>query len=273
VARIFSIFLFAFLIIGFGLAYGQTTHIVKIPTGASDPAAPYFWSVQKTGNTNGIVEAYLDDFVVWKNADVTEHTVVAQTLDNTATLFESGLIEPGDEFAFQFTEVGLYEYYCSLYPWMSGSVNVILNPGHVHTLKNVASGLDEYGVGFEVKYILDTNLSNTVDVNQKENSLTFTISEQTKNDKITMSIPRDLLEDPNTVWVDENQVDFESEETVDGTKLIIPLGASPSEVKIMGTKVIPEFAGLVYVTLIISILGILLFSKAKFLTPILTKAS
>lgn len=96
--------------------------MVKIPTGAGDPDSPYFWSVQSTGDTDGLIEVFPNDAVVWKNSDTVEHTVVGETLDNPGLLFDSGLIKPGREFRYQFTELGVYEYFCQLHPWMSGTV-------------------------------------------------------------------------------------------------------------------------------------------------------
>ena len=252
-----------FILIGTIPVFAETNHLVKIPTGAADPESPYFWSVQSTGNTNGMVEAFPNDTVVWKNSDTVDHTVAAETLDNQELLFDSGLIKPGQEFRYQFTELGVYEYFCHLHPWMSGTVNVIKNPGQVKTLKNVASGFDEYGVGFDVKYILDTKLSNSVDVSPQKNTLTFYLSDKTENEKITISLPFELIENPNTVWVDDKKVDnFTVEISNDGTRLIIPLESSPSKITIMGSHVIPEFEFVVLI-LIASIVGLVVLSKKQ----------
>ena len=42
---------------------------INIPTGAADPAAPYFWQSEKDGSTTGDITIQLNDVVVWKNAD------------------------------------------------------------------------------------------------------------------------------------------------------------------------------------------------------------
>jgi len=259
--------IFSILLIGITPVFAETVHMVKIPSGAGDPDSPYFWSVQSTGNTNGIVKIFPNDTVLWKNSDTVKHTVVAETLDNQGLLFDSGLIEPGQEFRYQFKELGVYEYFCQLHPWMSGTVNVIKNPGQVKTLKNIASGFDEYGAGFQVKYILDTNLSNTVDVDPQKNTLTFYLAEKTLNDKITISLPFELIENPNTVWADDKKIeDFSVESSPDGTRLIIPLESSPSKITIMGSHVIPEFE-ITIMILLVSIFGIILLSKKHSLKP------
>ena len=248
------VILFLVMIVGVSPVFAQTTHVVKIPTGAANPDAPYFYSVQNTGNTKGIVQVFPNDSVVWKNADTVEHTVVAETLDNSAILFDSDLIGDGEQFQYTFTELGVYEYFCKLHPWMSGTVNVIKNPGQVKTLKNVASGYEQYGVGFSVRYILDTNISNSVDVNPDKKTLTFYLTGKTQNDKITLMLPTQLIENPNSVWVDDSKInDFSVESTSDGTRLIIPLNHSPEKITIMGSYVVPEFE----IALVILLLGVL----------------
>lgn len=59
----------------------------------------------------------VDNIVSWVNEDNTFHTVVSD-------LFDSGPVDTGEEFSFTFEQSGKYEYFCSLHPWMSGSVTV-----------------------------------------------------------------------------------------------------------------------------------------------------
>ncbi len=259
------VIIFSVLLIGISPIFAETVHMIKIPSGAADPDSPYFWSVQRTGNTDGIITIFPNDTVLWKNSDTVEHTVAAETLDNQELLFDSGLIKPGQEFRYQFTELGVYEYFCHLHPWMSGTVNVVKNPGQVKTLNNIASGYDEYGAGFQVKYILDTNLSNSVDVNPQENTLTFYLVGETQNEKITISLPFELIENPNTVWADDKKIEeFDVESSPDGNRLIIPLDSSPNKITIMGSHVIPEFE-IAIMILLTSIFGIILVSKNHYL--------
>jgi len=57
--------------------------------------------------------------VVWTNYDSAEHTVTAT--DNS---FNSGFIQPGQSFSYTFTTPGTYGYYCTIHPWMKGTVIV-----------------------------------------------------------------------------------------------------------------------------------------------------
>lgn len=58
--------IFSILLIGITPIFAETVHMVKIPSGAADPGSPYFWSVQSTGNTDGIVTILPNDTAVEK---------------------------------------------------------------------------------------------------------------------------------------------------------------------------------------------------------------
>ncbi|HXG06415.1 MAG TPA: multicopper oxidase domain-containing protein [Nitrososphaera sp.] len=60
------------------------------------------------------------DTVTWKNDDSTTHTVKSRE----EGLFYSGSILQRRSFEYTFTEPGTFEYYCSLHPWMTGTVEV-----------------------------------------------------------------------------------------------------------------------------------------------------
>ncbi|MCA9827022.1 MAG: multicopper oxidase domain-containing protein [Nitrosopumilus sp.] len=60
------------------------------------------------------------DTVTWTNKDISVHTVTSND-----ELFDSGMMMPGDSFEQTFDEIGLYEYYCMLHPWMTGTVKAV----------------------------------------------------------------------------------------------------------------------------------------------------
>jgi plastocyanin len=39
-------------------------------------------------------------------------------------VFDSEILNLGDTYQFTFADVGNYDYYCILHPWMIGTVNV-----------------------------------------------------------------------------------------------------------------------------------------------------
>jgi plastocyanin len=57
--------------------------------------------------------------VTWVNGDDLPHTVAS-----TAKLFKSQALDTKDRFSFIFTTPGVYEYFCSLHPHMTGTIVV-----------------------------------------------------------------------------------------------------------------------------------------------------
>ena len=263
--------LIAMLVLGSGFAFAENYEI-KIPSGASDENYPYFWSQKDTGVTTGIITVFPGDSVTWSNADTAFHTITSidptgeQTPapDDENGLFDSGFFTAGKSYTHQFNDLGDFYYYCTLHPWMNGVVHVVLDPGSVKSIDRIASGYSDDGLGFEVKYFLDAYLSPTVDVDPTEKTLTFVLTGESNNDSITLTLPKELIDNPTTVWVDGNMVDFESDSSISkdtATQLVIPIDQQSREIKIMGSNVIPEFGGIVMLILTISILSIIIFSK------------
>ena len=64
--------------------------------------------------------------VTWKNTDTVSHTVTSGKItdDHTGSLFDSGLVKPGNNFQFTFATAGTYDYVCVVQPWMTGQVIV-----------------------------------------------------------------------------------------------------------------------------------------------------
>lgn len=56
--------------------------------------------------------------VTWTNDDSVVHTVT------DVDKFDSNLINAGESWSYTFTEEGTYNYYCTLHPWMKGTVEV-----------------------------------------------------------------------------------------------------------------------------------------------------
>ena len=271
--RVYLLPLLVLFVAGYAsLAFAETTYEIKIPTGASDPGAPFFWSEKSTGVTTGIITISPGDSITWQNADTAFHTVtsISQTADDVLPvkddedgIFDSGFFTAGEYYTRDFDDLGDFYYYCSLHPWMNGVIHVVPSLGNVQSIDSVGSGYSDDGLGFEVKYILDTNLQNAVHVSPDEKSLTFRISGTSENDDITFILPSNLIENPNAVFVDGVMSEFESEYTSSGTKLIIPITVDSQEIKIMGTKVIPEFGFLAISILSIGIISMLFLTRSK----------
>jgi predicted secreted protein with PEFG-CTERM motif len=261
----FMLCLFSLIVLGITSSAYAEEYAITIPTGASDENAPYFWSEKSTGVTTGEKTIFPGDYIIWKNADTAFHTITSVTQSGEEDdLFDSGFFTVGKSYTRQFNDYGDFYYYCSLHPWMNGIVHVVSNTGSVQSIDGIASGLSSDGLGFEVKYILDTNLANAVHVNSDEKTLTFTISGSSETDQITLILPEELIENPNSIWIDGEMVtSFQKETTSSGTKLVLPIDSTSREIKIMGSYVIPEFGFLAISILSISIMSILFLTRSK----------
>ena len=57
--------------------------------------------------------------VTWTNGDKIVHTVV-----DVNNAFDSKLIQPNESWSYTFDTKGSYDYYCTLHPWMKGTIKV-----------------------------------------------------------------------------------------------------------------------------------------------------
>jgi plastocyanin len=76
------------------------------------------------------------DIVKWINNDRESHTVTSgvgsgiqslltNQLGTPNDIFDSGLFAPGESWSYNFTnKVGIFSYFCTLHPWMTGIVDV-----------------------------------------------------------------------------------------------------------------------------------------------------
>ena len=257
-----------FAIFGTNSVFAQSTYTVNIPTGAADPNAPYFWQVESTGNTDGELTIQVLDSIEWANADTAAHTVTSGISPDLGGeghdgKFDSSLFGPANSFKFQFTEAGTYDYFCIVHPWMTGVVNVVeALSSENKIIHNVGQEVDEEGQGYDVEYQLERKLTSAT-VDNTRNTVTFTLAGQIGDDELVIHLPSGLIENPNSVWIDDQQIsDFESVTNGDITTLAIPLEHDAEEVVIMGTAVVPEF-GTTAIILIVSVLLIVLITQNK----------
>ena len=64
------------------------------------------------------------DSVTWVNEDAAFHSVTSGYYDEPSNLFDSGHLDPEGSFTFIFENIGTYDYFCTLHPWMKGQVIV-----------------------------------------------------------------------------------------------------------------------------------------------------
>ena len=95
----------------------QSNSSVSIVNGASSPSIskPYDPSplTVKPGTS-----------VSWTNSDSTIHTVTSGLPEQgeVGTLFDSGIMSPGKTFTHAFDKTGIFDYSCTLHPFMHGQI-------------------------------------------------------------------------------------------------------------------------------------------------------
>jgi plastocyanin len=80
---------------------------------------------QNQGNPAGYFSpasftAKVGQAVTWSNGDGATHTVTS----TTSGQFDSGSIPSGGTYSYTFTQAGTYTYYCTIHPWMKGTIVV-----------------------------------------------------------------------------------------------------------------------------------------------------
>ena len=62
--------------------------------------------------------------VTWVNEDSAFHTITSGYYGAPTDLFDSGYLDPFESYTLTFDETGIYDYHCTLHPWMKGQVIV-----------------------------------------------------------------------------------------------------------------------------------------------------
>jgi plastocyanin len=62
--------------------------------------------------------------VTWVNEDSAFHSVTSGFYGEPTELFDSGHLDPFESYTLDFDELGTYDYFCTLHPWMKGQVIV-----------------------------------------------------------------------------------------------------------------------------------------------------
>lgn len=97
-------------------------NIIKIIKGSASPEQADNY-VPKLVN----IQLGIDNHIKWVNDDDTPHTVTPdhRTADGYSGDFgSSGVIKPGEEYEFLFTEAMEVAYHCEPHPWMKGTLEI-----------------------------------------------------------------------------------------------------------------------------------------------------
>ena len=62
--------------------------------------------------------------VTWLNEDSSFHSVTSGFYPEPSGLFDSGHLDPYQSYTLSFDDLGTYDYFCTLHPWMKAQVIV-----------------------------------------------------------------------------------------------------------------------------------------------------
>ena len=62
--------------------------------------------------------------VTWLNEDSSFHSVTSGFYPEPSGLFDSGHLDPYESYTLSFNDLGTYDYFCTLHPWMQAQVIV-----------------------------------------------------------------------------------------------------------------------------------------------------
>ena len=242
-------------------AFAQTSYDVNIPTGAADQFAPYFWQSEKDGSTSGIVEILIGDTIVWKNADTAFHDVTSGSeTEGPDGIFYSKPFAPGKSFTYKFSETGHYPYYCTIHPWMEGTIIVTAGYSIIPNVdKSISDGPDFFDLEYDFNRVLDA-----VKINEDRKSITFEIigDAKSENHELELRLPSGLIDGPFVIWVDNNKIsDFEHIQEGDLNVLFVPLDADSKILTIVGTSIVPEFGPMAFAVLGVSVVSMIVLSQ------------
>ncbi len=112
-----------------------------------------------------LVNIELNQVVLWDNKDSSAHTVTSGTPDiGVSGSFDSGVVAGGKKFSFKFEKNGSFDYFCTLHPWMMGTIIVgESTPAVPEWIKNNAGWWAEGAIDDEtfvqgIQYLISNNI-------------------------------------------------------------------------------------------------------------------
>jgi len=216
--------------------------------------------------------------VTWSNDDTAAHTVTSGTASSGPDgEFDSGLFMAGTTFSHIFEKEGMFDYFCMVHPWMTGSISV--GEASAEEVKDSKMSMPEKTDAmvpddkekFNLKNTMTTGKVTSIYPDTSANSLIVDI-ETTNSGSLTITLPRDIIDakmngadDDFFVLVDGEEVDFEETKTNTERTLTIPFTETTEEIEIIGTFVVPEFGTVALVILAAAVVSVIAISaRTKF---------
>lgn len=164
--------------------------LITIPKGSANPEVDVTNLAPKQWYTPRDVTINVNDTIKWINNDTEPHTVTSGVGGGLNSLlsnskgqqdgeFNSGLFGPDKTISIKFNQSGTYRYFCTIHPWMEGTVHV----------KGNNTNVPSYAVDEFQKKVKDFPLYNFTDDGKVEIGLSWTPS------SITTNVPINFLMD------------------------------------------------------------------------------
>jgi hypothetical protein len=257
-----------FALFGTNSAFAET-YTINIPTGAASELAPFFWQSEKDGGTTGEITVKPGDTVEWSNADTALHTVTSgNPSDGKDGIFDSQVFSVGESWSHRFVDEGKYPYYCTLHEWMTGTVFV---ESAFSKIYDVGDDAGDGSTTFDVEYEFNRVVADaTVDEDQKAITFTLVGKRQNDDDTLTLYLSKDLISNPNVVWIDgKSVINFEVNSDGGRNIVTIPVSETTEQVTILGSSVVPEFGSLTAIVLATSLIAVIFAaSRSKIISKI-----
>ena len=130
-----------------GSVIGNESASVVIPKGSASPEVDITKLTPRQWYLPSKISINQNDTITWINSDTEGHTVtsgIGEGLESLVNkkqgtkngLFDSGIFKPGTNWKYQFEQPGVITYFCTVHPWMEGTVVV----------KKAASAVPNYPV-------------------------------------------------------------------------------------------------------------------------------
>ena len=220
---------------------------------------------------------------MWHNIDTAAHTVTSGTPssgDDVGTVFDSSLVMAGGMFSYKFEEVGTYDYFCMVHPWMKGIVTVSAEreemghdemegmEGMEHSDEHAASGIEDLSDQFTAT--VTSGVIHHIGANSDDDTLIVHLFGADDAGELKITLNRDIITpfDDGSYFVLINSEETEFEQM--GSTLHIGYAAGTEKIEIVGSHVVPEFGTIAMIILAVAIVSIIAIT-AKTKTSLIPK--
>jgi len=216
--------------------------------------------------------------VTWDNTDTAAHTATAgSAADGPSGVFDSSLIMAGGSYSVTLEEVGTYDYFCAVHPWMEGTVIVEAEAEHSDDMEmghsddmemghsddmemghgddHAASGVEDISDQFTAS--VTSGVIHHIGANSDDSTLLVHLFGADDDGELKITLNSDIItpfdDGSYFVLINNEEVDFEQM----GRTLHIEYYAGTEKIEIVGSHVVPEFGTIAMIILAVAIVSII----------------